>query len=127
TRIFGREVEIARVRDRLMTPGTRLVTLTGPGGVGKTRLAIAVGRIMAEELADGIRSVLLSDLSEAPPIGEALLHAIGLPRSPEADPLEHVIAALSLQRSLLILDNFERVLDAGTATVQTLLERLPQL
>jgi predicted ATPase/DNA-binding SARP family transcriptional activator len=127
TRLCGRDEEIARLRDLLLAPETRLVTLTGPGGVGKTRLAIAVGRLLADALAGGTCFVLLSDLSQAQRIEETILEAMGLSRAPDTDPLEQVIAALSQQRSLLILDNFERVLDPGTATVQTLLERVPQL
>jgi predicted ATPase/DNA-binding SARP family transcriptional activator len=119
TRLFGREEEIARVTERLCIPGTRLVTLTGPGGSGKTRLAIAVaGRLQArlavgtaaatdpagsgEEAParsgaspDEIWFVSLAEVHEARRIGDAVREAMGLPPEAIGGSLEQVITALS--------------------------------
>ena len=129
TRFFGREIEIERLRD-LLLPGVstgRLVTLTGPGGTGKSRLAIEIAGRLQEALANAVWFVPLADLAEARLIGGAILEALRLEASPETDPLEQIIAFLQGQPSLLILDNFEQLVDRGAAVVKTLLSRAPQL
>src|SRR5207247_1831865 len=105
TRFFGREEEIARLAETLWVPETRLVTLTGPGGSGKTRLAIAVaGRLQAEVegrgAAGGCWFVSLAELTEARRIGDAVREALDLPPVAGGDPLEQVAAALSPQPAL---------------------------
>jgi predicted ATPase/DNA-binding SARP family transcriptional activator len=133
TRFFGREEEIAWLTGALRAPagtreaGGRLVTLTGPGGSGKTRLAIAVAGRLQEEFAGAVWFVPLAEVAEARRIGDAIRDAMHLPPSAEGEPLEQVVAALAPQASLLLLDNFEQLVGEGSLTVRYLLERVPRL
>jgi predicted ATPase len=134
TRFFGREEEIAWLTAALRVPETRLVTLTGPGGSGKTRLAIAVAGRLQEEYTGGEPAgtggpwfVPLAEVAEAWRIGDAIREAMHLPPSADGEPLEQVVAALSPQPSLLVLDNFEQLVGEGALTVRSLLERVPRL
>ncbi len=126
TRFFGRERERAALRDWRQTPD-RLATLTGPGGSGKTRLAAEAASEAAADLCGPVCFVGLSEATEARQIPEAIASALGLPRT-AAEPLEQVVAALSaLPPALLVLDNFEHLVDRGAAVVLSLLTRLPTL
>jgi predicted ATPase len=132
TRFFGREEEIARLRERLLLEETRLVTLTGAGGGGKTRLAIEVGNTLQEEFTGGVWFVPLADLSDPRLIAGAVRDALRLPRSPGVEPLEQVVGALSQWerhgiRSLMVLDNFEQLAAGGALVALTLLKRVPSL
>jgi predicted ATPase/DNA-binding SARP family transcriptional activator len=127
TRFFGREEEIASLTAALPVPETRLVTLTGPGGSGKTRLAIAVAGRLQEEFAGAVWFVPLAEVAEARRIGDAIRDAMRLPASTDGEPLEQVAAALSPEPSLLVLDNFEQLVGEGALTVRYLLERVPRL
>jgi DNA-binding SARP family transcriptional activator len=127
TRFFGRTAEIARISELLQASDTRLLTLTGTGGTGKTRLAIeAVGKF-AETFPGGIWFVPLADLSDPALIADAVLDAVGEPRVASLEPLEQAVAALAKQPSLLILDNFEHLVVGGAEIVRALRERLPSL
>jgi len=134
TRLFGREQESAQVAAWLRCPQTRLVTLTGPGGAGKTRLAAhaargaAGGRGGPACFAGPVCFVPLADLAEARLIPDAILGALALPRSATQGPLEQVVDALSgLPPALLVLDNFEHLVERGAPLVSALLTRLPGL
>jgi predicted ATPase/DNA-binding SARP family transcriptional activator len=125
-RFFGREREIARLME-LLRDGHRLVTLTGLGGSGKTRLALQAAEQLASPFHGAVRFVPLADLDDAHGIPERMLEALRLPRSPMAEAWEQVVAALSSQPALIVLDNFEHLVDEGALLVQTLLERVPSL
>jgi predicted ATPase/class 3 adenylate cyclase len=138
TRFFGREGEIRQLRDPLLAAGGgeggvcesgagRLVTLTGPGGTGKTRLALAVAAQLQEAFHGAIWFVALADLTNPQLIVDQTRSALRLPRSPGAEPLEQVVAALSRQSALLLLDNFEHLAAGGASLVRTLLERVATL
>ena len=112
TRFFGREAEIARLSAMLSTPRTRLVTLTGPGGTGKTRLALELAaHLVAARRGDTLRSAVfvpLCDVMEPGRLFEAILRALGVLPVPGRGPLDQLEAALTAQPgTLLILDNFE--------------------
>jgi predicted ATPase/DNA-binding SARP family transcriptional activator len=113
TRFFGREKEIEHLQKMLRTPSTRLVTLTGAGGSGKTRLAIEVGERLRDGFSGGVWFVPLVDIADPRLIPDAVRDALRLPRSPGVEPLEQVIDALSQQPALLILDNVEHLLGSG--------------
>jgi predicted ATPase/DNA-binding SARP family transcriptional activator len=137
TRFVGREPEMARLRTLLLGSegerGHRLVTLTGPGGSGKTRLAVELARRLSGAWNGAICFVPLADLEEcggapaASLIGEAVGVALRLPPAPDAESLDRVVAALSGRPTLLVLDNFEHLVDEGALWVRRLLERVPSL
>jgi predicted ATPase/DNA-binding SARP family transcriptional activator len=127
TRFFGREAELAQLRVLLTDPGMRLVTITGPGGQGKTRLATEVARQLLESGSALILFVPLADLAHSALVPAAILDTARLPRHPQLEPLEQLVQALSGQKALLVLDNFEHLVEEGASVVRTLLERLPKL
>jgi predicted ATPase/DNA-binding SARP family transcriptional activator len=140
TRFFNRTEEIARLRamlgdqtvlgDRTVLdsgPEVRLVTLTGIGGAGKTRLAMEAAHGLAEQFDGAVWFVPLADLRDASLIGEAVADALRLPRSSARAPLDQVLERLADQPALLVLDNFEHLVEEGSQTIQRLLEGAPAL
>lgn len=127
TRFFGREEEIAQLQSLLRSKQTRLVTLTGPGGTGKTRLALEVAAGLTERFAGAVWFVSLADLSDAGLLAGAVADALRLPRHQTGEPLEQVAEFLGRHPALLVLDNFEHLVEEGAPLVRLLLERLPQL
>src|SRR5205085_1488630 len=91
---------------RAPEPSTRLVTLTGPGGTGKTRLAIETARRLVEACSGAVWFVPLAELADPGLVPEAVLGALGEEPSPDRPALEQAAEILSRQPSLLILDNF---------------------
>lgn len=126
TRFFGRAEDVARLHHWLLAPEIRLVTVTGPGGSGKTRLAIEAARQLSEVRNVALGFVSLTDLADPRMIPSAVRDALHLPRLPRTEPLEQVVEALSQQTSLLVLDDWE-IVEGGASIVRTLLERLPDL
>ncbi|MBW3622685.1 MAG: AAA family ATPase, partial [Armatimonadetes bacterium] len=130
TRFIGREGELAQL-ERLLQPGeTRLFTLTGPGGTGKTRLALEAAHRLADAYGGTVWFVSLSELpetSETVAVADALARAMQLMLTPEGDPLDAIIERLSRGPSLLVLDNFEHLIEAGTPVLMKLLTRTPAL
>lgn len=127
TRFFGREPEQADLAALLGDESVRLVTLTGPGGVGKTRLAIEVARQAAEGLNGRACFVPLADLTDPRLIPEAIADALGLPRTSAGEPLERVAAALCAAPALLVLDNLEQLGEGAAPPLLALLTRVPSL
>ncbi|HZO90449.1 MAG TPA: tetratricopeptide repeat protein [Chthonomonadaceae bacterium] len=134
TRCFGREEDIGRLLEKLLTPGTRLITLLGPGGAGKTRLALEVAGRLKGAFQGAAWVVPLADLADPGLIPQAILEALRQPRAQNVEPLDQIVALLERQPSLLILDNLEHLLgeDAAEASeavrfVQALLARVPTL
>jgi predicted ATPase len=113
TRLVGREREVDTIVGMLRSPTPRLLTLTGPGGIGKTRLAIEAARTVAPEFADGVRFVRLAPIEEAAQVPIAIADALGVQNSGGGPIEDRIIAAAREQQVLLLLDNFEQVLDAG--------------
>jgi predicted ATPase/DNA-binding SARP family transcriptional activator len=129
TPFFGREEEIAQLCAILETAGTRLITLTGLGGTGKTRLALEVARRLQADGSEwtGVAFVPLVDLTDPRPLGQTIRGALNLPAAGDTDPLEQIATYLAGDRFLLVLDNFEQLLDGGAQTLRQLLERAPDL
>jgi predicted ATPase len=141
TRFFGREDEIERLQVLLrieergvrikdgLASASRLLTLTGTGGSGKTRLVTEAAQRWIELLHCLVWFVPLADLSDAALIPNAVADVLGLPRLPHVTPEEQVHEALNRQPALLILDNFEHLLndDTGTQFVQRLIAGVPTL
>ena len=122
--LIGREDDIASLTAMLGDPQTRLVTVTGPGGVGKTRLALAASAVVAPDPAGALVRVDLAPLEDARLVAEAIAAATGAGSSPGASALDAAVAALGDERTLLVLDNFEHVALAA-ADLGALLDACP--
>jgi predicted ATPase len=132
TSFVGRDEDLERVASRLLAE-SRLVTLTGPGGAGKTRLAVETGARVADELADGVWFVPLAPVRDAIDVPQAVLTALGAwPADPvEAarlaalEPLDRLAEVLAARSVVLVLDNCEHVLDAVAALAGRVLADAP--
>ncbi len=111
TPLVGRERELEAIAGRLTHGTGSILTLVGPSGVGKTRLAIEVAEQMRESFAHGVVYVDLSTLADATAVVPAIVSAIGLAEA--EGPAAQLAAYLSDRSLLLVVDNFEQVLDAG--------------
>jgi len=147
TSFVGRDEDVARVR-KMLAEG-RLVTLTGPGGAGKTRLAIEMAALFTQESPAGaaepggeragcqVYLVELTPVTDPGDVPYAVLHALGIRHSPVvaragagqvgtfADPVQRLVAALAERRDLLILDNCEHVVAAAAALADEVLASCP--
>ncbi|MGH2616414.1 MAG: ATP-binding protein, partial [Thermomicrobiales bacterium] len=125
TSFVGREWELAAIGE-LMATGPRLLTLTGPGGVGKTRLAIAAATAIAPAFADGVVFVPLAAITEPGLVLPTISRALDIRETPGRPLTKTLAEALQDWRVLLVLDNFEHVLVAA-ADLARLLEACPGL
>jgi hypothetical protein len=121
---IGRTKELSDIAARLVDPGCRLLTLTGLGGSGKTRLAIEAARTVAAQFPHGAAFVGLQPLTRSDLIVPAIAQAVGLTPYSEGDLQQQLLDYLAEKTLLLILDNFEHVLD-GAAFVSTMLASAP--
>ena len=124
TSFVGREWELSAVRGLLHQ--TRLVTLTGAGGVGKTRLALAVADELGETFADGVTFVDLSTAFESESVPLTIARAFGIRDDGDPPLAERLVTALRDRELLLVLDNFEQVLPAAP-WVLDLLQAAPRV
>jgi predicted ATPase/DNA-binding XRE family transcriptional regulator len=120
TPFIGREREVAAVVELLQESRARLVTLTGPGGTGKTRLARRVGATLRPEFWDGVYLVLLDSLADAALVPAAIAGTLGVRAAPGSDLLDTLRGYLETKRLLLILDNFEHLIDASPVVASLL-------
>jgi predicted ATPase/class 3 adenylate cyclase len=124
TTFLGREREIGEVIRHLQH--SRLLTLTGPGGTGKTRLSLAVATRSLEDFTDGVYFVELSAITDPDLVMPTVAMALNLPDLGRNSALERLADHVGDQRVLLVLDNFEQVIDAA-ASVNELLAACPNL
>jgi predicted ATPase/DNA-binding SARP family transcriptional activator len=126
TRLVGRQRELAEVGKLLSREGTRLLTLTGPGGSGKTRLALALAERFAGHYRDGAWFVSLAPVSAPELLLPTVAATLEVSEQPERSLAETLAAALSEKELLLVLDNLEHLL-AVTPALAELLAGCPQL
>jgi predicted ATPase/class 3 adenylate cyclase len=112
TSFIGRDGEIGRSTELLRAH--RLLTLTGPGGVGKTRLALQVAASASSDFPEGVYFVPLAPIVDPSLVPSAIIHAVGIPVSSKRPPLDLLVDHLRNKTSLLVLDNFEHLLEAAT-------------
>jgi predicted ATPase/class 3 adenylate cyclase len=109
----GREAEVEAICRRIRQPGVRLLTLFGPGGIGKTRLSLRVGTVLRDEYEHGVFFVALSPVKTEAGLLEAIASALHVEETTDAPLLEALKSHLQSLHLLLILDNFEQVIDAA--------------
>lgn len=121
---IGRENEVAA--GMRILEAARLVTLTGPGGTGKTRLALEIARRLEDSYSHGAVFVPLASVRETEHIATAILDALQLQSAVNSDADEHIAAYLESRELLMVLDNFEQLIE-GAPFVGWILDRAPEL
>jgi non-specific serine/threonine protein kinase len=121
----GRQVELAHIRSLLET--ARLLTLTGSGGVGKTRLALEIGRVVQAEGKQRVCLVELAAVAEPAAVARAAMVAVGLPERAGRPPIDALKVGLRWERLLLIIDNCEHVLQGCAELAETVLSVCPEV
>lgn len=124
--MIGRQAEYAHALAFLESGGKRLLTITGPGGVGKTRLALQLAHDLDASFANGALVVELAPIGDARLVPAAIAQALGLREQADISMVRQVTTCIGEQRMLLVLDNFEHLIEAAPFVAE-LLARCPNL
>jgi predicted ATPase/class 3 adenylate cyclase len=122
---IGRDPELAEVR--ALVGSSRLVTLTGAGGCGKTRLGLQVAAELLDGSGDGVWLVELAAVTDETAVAPAIARALGMTGQPARPPLETLLDALAFQYVLIVLDNCEHLIDACAKVAEAILRRCPRV
>jgi len=125
TPFVGRAPELALIAQHLADPDCRLLTLIGPGGTGKTRLAMEVATELHDTFADGVYFIPLAPIREPELVLATIAQALAIIEAPSQPVLKRLQIVLREKHMLLVLDNFEHLVEGGAEVVRTLLERAP--
>lgn len=118
TSFVGREAEVTAIAEMLLRPNVRQVVITGPGGVGKTRIALQVANSLLPRFQDGVLFVDLSTVDRVDGVISAIVNQLGLKDGAGEQPISNVQAHLKHGETLLLLDNFEQVAGAASLVAQ---------
>ncbi|MBA4376894.1 MAG: hypothetical protein C0401_12085 [Anaerolinea sp.] len=122
--LIGREAELAEIAELIAKPDCRLLTILGPGGMGKSHLALEAAAAQSRSFRDGAAFVSLAPLSSTEYLASTIADALSVPLSSPADPGEQLVHALRDSDLLIVLDNFEH-LRQGTTLLSKILARAP--
>lgn len=120
TSLIGREQDVAALRRSLANKAIRLLTLVGPPGIGKTRLALQVAEESFEDFEDGVGFAALATIQDPALVVSAITQALEIKEARDRPPMERLKQALRDRHTLLVLDNFEQVLGAATVVAELL-------
>ncbi|MGB3715787.1 MAG: NB-ARC domain-containing protein, partial [Candidatus Promineifilaceae bacterium] len=126
TPLIGRERDVSHLCERLLRDDTRLITLVGPPGIGKTRLSLQVAADVRDRFDDGVFFVPLAPVTEFEFVAPAIARALKIRESSPVEPLDRLNLFLRYKSILLVLDNFEQLVDASPIASQ-LLAACPRL
>ncbi|MCB0063542.1 MAG: NACHT domain-containing protein [Caldilineaceae bacterium] len=127
TQFIGREAELTQLQQRLQGGDSRLISLVGQGGIGKTRLALQIAASNLHLFGNGVFFVPLAGVQDASAIPATIMDALGLPFvAGAASPAQQLLAALAERHLLLVIDNFEQLMD-GVDLLLDLLQAAPQV
>ncbi len=128
TPFVGREVELEQLSQRLTERSYRLISLVGPGGIGKTRLAIQAARAQRDAFRDGVYFVPLEGVQKATEIPAAIAEAMGITFMASSEsPQTEIIQLLQGKQLLLVIDNLEHVIDEGADLLLELIRSAPDI
>ncbi|MGR4065294.1 MAG: ATP-binding protein [Vulcanimicrobiaceae bacterium] len=125
TSFIGRDAEIAEITT--LVEQHRLVTLTGSGGVGKTRASLQVAANMLDGSGDGVWLIELAPLSSGDYIPSTVAQALGIKLDPEGNPAENLAVALKSKQMLLVFDSCEHLVEAASQVIGAILHRCPKI